>query len=421
VVHQDAPHDASGDGKEVRAIVPCHLFRIDQTEIRLVDERRGLQAVIRTLVPDVSLRDSMELCVHERNQSLQGILVALSPFDKQPGDFRGMVWNVMSLGPFQLLEAFRCISRYMNGSSHDMTNRTRTSADWVDRVTPMKRFAAILFLTLAGASCGEHRSVPPSVTAPSPIAPSALTAPPGGSLFMRGTVSDTAFRSLAGARVEVVDGPQAGLSTTSDARGEFSLTGLFDDATRFRATKEGYVTATRTLQPFCAACNPNWWINFSLEVPAAPVNVAGDYTLTFVADSGCGTLPDEVRTRTYTATIAPASNTGPANASFPLKVSGALEGAGTGGLGMGVAGDYVAIWLEFLVEQIAPNTFLSFGGLAAASIGTTTGSTIALPFDGTIDYCVTKSDVGRYEECYKGLATHKQCASSNHQLILTRR
>jgi hypothetical protein len=282
----------------------------------------------------------------------------------------------------------------------------------------MNRLAAILFLALAVASCGDHGSRAPAA-ALNPIAPTAPTAPPSGSLLMRGTVSDTAFRSLAGARVEVVDGPQAGLSTTSDARGEFSLTGLFDNATRFRAAKEGYLTATRTLQPFCAPCNPNWWINFSLEVPAAPVNLSGDYTLTFIANSACSTLPNEVRARTYTATIPPASNAGPANAYFYVTVGGALEGWGA--LGMGVAGDYVAIWLETLVEQTAPNTFVSFGGLAAASIGTSAGSTIALPFDGSIDYCVTKSDVGRYEDCYKGLATHAQCTSKNHQLILTRR
>jgi hypothetical protein len=219
--------------------------------------------------------------------------------------------------------------------------------------------------------------------------------------------------------VEVVDGPQAGLSTTSDASGGFSLTGIFDEATRFRATKEGYVTATRTLQPFCAPCNPNWWINFALEVPAAPVNVAGDYTLTFVANDACGNLPNEVRIRTYNATIPPAPNGVPVNAYFPITVSGALEGWNI--LDVGVAGDYVAIWLETLVEHIAPNAFLSFGGLAAATIGTSAGSTIALPFDGAIDYCVTKSDVGRYEECHSGLATHAMCTSKNHQLMLSRR
>jgi hypothetical protein len=284
----------------------------------------------------------------------------------------------------------------------------------------MKRLSAAVSLAMLISACGGGSSSS-TPTAPSPVqqASPQPTPPVSGLMFMRGTVYDTAFRPLAGARVEVVDGPQAGLSTTADARGEFSFTGAFDEATRFRATKEGHATATRTLQPFCAPCNPNWWINFSLEVPAAPVNVAGDYTLTFVAGSACSTLPNEVRTRTYTATIPPASNAGPANAYFPLTVSGAFEDWNV--LGMGVAGDYVGIWLETLVEQIAPNTFLSFGGLAAASIGTSAGSTIVLPFDGSIDYCVTKSEVGRYEDCYKGLATHAQCTSKNHQLILTRR
>jgi hypothetical protein len=239
---------------------------------------------------------------------------------------------------------------------------------------------------------------------------------------MRGTVSDTAFRTLAGARVEVLDGPQAGLSTTADATGEFSLTGAFDEATRFRATKEGHVTAIRTLQPFCERCHPNWWINFSLEVVAPPVNMAGDYTMTFMADSACTALPNEVRTRTYAATIPLASNSLPANAYVGVTVTGATFYEGWNVLGFGVAGDYVGFWLETLVEQLAPNTFLSFAGLAAASIGTSAMSTIALPFYGSIDYCVTKSEAGRFEDCYQGqAATHAQCESKNHRLILTRR
>jgi hypothetical protein len=74
--------------------------------------------------------------------------------------------------------------------------------------------------------------------------------------FMRGTVSDTAFRRRLGARVEVLDGPRAGTSTTVDGTGYFLL--VFRDiqrATRFRATMDGHVTSTQTLQTFCAPCN----------------------------------------------------------------------------------------------------------------------------------------------------------------------
>ena len=238
-----------------------------------------------------------------------------------------------------------------------------------------------------------------------------------GIIFMRGTVSDTAFRPLEGARVEILDGPQAGLSATTDVRGEFSFSGTFDDATRFRATTDGHVTSIRTLEPFCMPCNPNWWINFSLEVLAPPANLAGEYTLTFVADSACATLPNDVRTRTYAATIPATSNT-----YFGVRAGGATFYKDWNILDMGIAGDYVGFWLETLVEQIAPNTFLSFGGLAAASIGTTAMPTIVLPFSGEISYCVTKSETGRFEDCHQGLAaTRQQCTSNNHQLILTRR
>src|SRR6478752_9708762 len=118
-------------------------------------------------------------------------------------------------------------------------------------------------------ACG--RSSAPSAPSPvSPTAPQPTPPPSSGITFMRGTVSDTAFRSLAGARVEVLDGPQAGMSTTTDSDGGFSFNGSFDVATRFRASKEGHVTDTETLQPFCARCNPNWWINFSLLDVAPP-------------------------------------------------------------------------------------------------------------------------------------------------------
>lgn len=78
---------------------------------------------------------------------------------------------------------------------------------------------------------------------------------------------DTAYRPLAGARVEVLDGPQANTSTLTDGAGEFSLRGIFDETTRFRAEKDGHESATGTLW-FCAACNPQRRMNFILGVLA---------------------------------------------------------------------------------------------------------------------------------------------------------
>jgi hypothetical protein len=86
---------------------------------------------------------------------------------------------------------------------------------------------------------------------------------------------------------------------------------------------------------------------------------------------------------------------------------------------MGVESDYVAFWLEILVEQIAPNTYLTFNALAAAHVGTEVKETYTFPLQGSIDYCITP-DTGSYDDCYRpSPVTHVSCASG--QLTLTRR
>ena len=235
---------------------------------------------------------------------------------------------------------------------------------------------------------------------------------------MKGTVSDTAYRPLAGARVDVLDGPQAGLTATADARGGFSITGPFDETTRFKATADGHITSTRTLQPFCARCNPNWWINFALDVPDSPINVGGDYALTFTASNTCTVMPDGMRSRAFTATVPTTSPALPVNAFF--RVGGATLFEDWNLIGIGVAGDYVALWLERVVEQVAPNAFVAFAGEAGAKVDRSNLSTIEMPFRGAIEYCVTFATPGVYRDCLQGQANVQRCEST-HQLTFTRR
>ena len=265
----------------------------------------------------------------------------------------------------------------------------------------MNRFTAILFLTLAVAGCGNPGSGAPTPSATSPTAPSPPTLSRNG---VMGTVNDTAFRPLGGARVEVVDGPQAGISTTVDANGAFSLSGTFDDATRFRAAMEGHLT---TIQASRTDLVGGRYVNFHLEVPAPPVNMTGDYTLTFVADSACVGLPNEVRTRTYGATITPShpTNIPTANTNFQVALSGASFLPSQDSFPVGVAGDFVTFWFSdpAVVEVIAPSTQLELYGAGGASAGTSGISTMAVSWEGNFEY------------------SHTDCESKNHRLILTRR
>jgi len=287
--------------------------------------------------------------------------------------------------------------------------------------------AIVLSLLASGvAGCGDSRiSARPVSLAPSPLP---TPAPQSTAVQVTGWVSDSAFRALVDARVEVLGGPQAGTPATADSEGHFSLTGSFDDATHFRATREGHVDATGTLSPTCPTCvTTRRYIYFHLAVLSPPVDIAGDYTLTFIADSACTDIPSELRTRTYAATIAPGSNShSPAHTYFIVTVSGASFLTDYGSFPIGVAGDFLAFELRgegpYLVEQVAPNTYLGFDGRAEASVATARVSSIATPFQGFVDYCALPSPMGQYYDCRPGLATaHAECESKNHQLILTRR
>jgi hypothetical protein len=270
-------------------------------------------------------------------------------------------------------------------------------------------------------------SSPTSLVAPSP-GPQPAPAPQSTEIQVIGMVLDTALRPLAGATVDVVDGHHAGTSTIADAFGEFRFRGTFDDTTTFRASKDGYIGAIGTLSRSCASCDPaSRWIAFYLAVPAAPVEIAGDYTLTFTADSACADLPIELRRRTYAATISPQSPpNAPANTMFAVRVSGAQFFSDHSGFFIGVAGNFIALEFgghgPYVVEQVAPNTYLGFDGRAGTSVGTSPVSTISTSFDGSIEYCERKSAMGVGYSCRPDEAVAlARCVSKNHQLILTRR
>lgn len=161
----------------------------------------------------------------------------------------------------------------------------------------MKMSSGVLLVVVLAqglAGCGGS-SLPSTPTVPSPVQQPAP--PPPAPFQVTGHVYDAADRPLEGATVEVLDGPQAGTVTTSDAAGALSLTGTFNGATRFRASRADYVTAIKSF----SAITTFKAIGFFLDGVAAPVNIAGDYTVTFLADSACAELPGDVRTRTGTS------------------------------------------------------------------------------------------------------------------------
>jgi hypothetical protein len=174
------------------------------------------------------------------------------------------------------------------------------------------------------------------------------------------------------------------------------------------------------------------WLHFSLGSLAQPINIAGDYTVTFLAEGRCAAIPEEVRTRTYAATIGRDDTAGhPPGTRFNVTVTDPQMLENYKKFSIGVAGDYLSFFLgnldgtpsiadPGLAEEIGSNRYFSMGGSAAATVALPV-TTIAASLEGYVDYCELNSAMGSSYSCRTDVAKRAICESSGHRLILTRR
>jgi hypothetical protein len=288
----------------------------------------------------------------------------------------------------------------------------------------MQLLRTISFLSVMVAlGCGPHSSSTPMAPSPSPAPQPSPPSHPA----LNGYVYDTAFRQITGATVSLLDGAQAGATTTSNESGKFSFTGIFQDPTTLRVSKEEYAPVTVTAKSINSSTGEIWAF-VVLDQLARPVDITGDYALTIVADSACAGMPADVRTRTYGASIRLAPDaSGQPGTSVTLTADGATFVADHGSFAIGVAGNDVTFSIYYyedfgLVEKIAPGTFLAIQGMGTVSVGAGPVTKISTPFSGIIDYCALQTDTGWTYQCNSGpRAAYQQCESTHHQLILSRR
>jgi hypothetical protein len=290
------------------------------------------------------------------------------------------------------------------------------------------RLRPSLVVLFAFALVACDRSDPQSASL-MPVAPTTVLQPAPAEPGIRGSVFDTALRPIFGAVVEILDGAHAGVSTTTKiaSGGSFVLPGTFDDTIRFRASKEGHAAAIKTSNPpTCPTCARS--VSFILQLDVPPVDLSGDYAVTFAADPACTVLPESTRTRNYAATIV--RSTAASRFNVSLLDPSVLHGYDWEGIEINVAGDVITVGLgnlhgsPGLVERVADDTYISFDGGATASVGRPPASTVATSFEGLIEAC--KLSAGSASVVATGkyvcpAAARVQCFSGKHTLTMTRR
>ena len=247
---------------------------------------------------------------------------------------------------------------------------------------------------------------------------------------LRGYLMDTAFRPLAGVRVEVVDGPSMGTAAVSGDDGQVVLTGIFNESTRFRASKDGYEARTQPWNCSVAVClgasGAQPWLGFYLSVPEPAVNIAGDYRLTFTADSTCTDLIEIARSRSYRVSVV-AQPLGDRSTvpGYDVTVVGTSMLGRLTGFPIGVAGNHLSFWLHgrhdpAIVEDLGENTYLGFSGTAAATIAPAGATTITTTFDGWIEHVALSVPLVQWYFPLPQARSTSSCDSSNHRITLTR-
>lgn len=259
----------------------------------------------------------------------------------------------------------------------------------------MRTIVGLLVILCLG--CGGSESP----TRPTPGRPSPDGQP--AQYTLSGPVSDTAFRPVADVRIEVVEGDRAGVAAITGTDGHYAFPGTFAGAIRVRASKGGYIDVVTRHDP-STWTQDQQQLGFTMKVSSPSVDLTGRYTLTLTAADGC-TLPPEMRTRTYPVSIAQRQGR-----SEPHQYEAVLE-RGTfvaaplvGRFSIDVAGTFGYVylgnpydWLDAIVEEVAPTTYLiiyGFGGL------TVDQSPIAGTLEwGGFEYCASSTTPvtdGRY-------------------------
>ena len=231
---------------------------------------------------------------------------------------------------------------------------------------------------------------------------------PAGTYKVSGRITEGTL-NLQGVSLRVVRGTGEGQTATSDFSGRFAFYGLAGDV-RIQASKAGYIDVFRELSVGSSMTD-----DFVLAPARERKNLAGNYSLTVSAPSCAGSapFPNELRSRTYVATVtqsAQALNVTLSGAEFVVSgdrgndFSGSIDPLETVVFNIGDSYYYYYFSQNSfdVIERLDDSSSFTFAGFVVATVrgseiaGTLSGSFIVLrgtrpPFTALTSTCHSNS------------------------------
>ena len=311
-------------------------------------------------------------------------------------------------------------------------------------MTSSKSAVGLLGTALLAAACADPGPTTPTSTSRSTSA--------SGDTHVKGVVSDTLSRPLPGARVDVLDGPLAGRSTSADDSGAFLFVGDAAGAVRLRGSLDGFEPQTISAVWQQRTSGQMFGIFLKTLAPAVPITL-GSYTLTVRSDlstavgnplASCTGFPGELLRRTYDASItvnpfvradeyflmelsSPTMTKPPGATCATSATSPVVRGC----FSFHVAGPFVGFeiqngWGWDWVEEWPGFRYLTIEGYAPTSEpATSTETSTTIPFSGTFDYCELKSALNGNSVCHQvpadQIIEYRSCSSQRATMTFTRR
>jgi hypothetical protein len=242
---------------------------------------------------------------------------------------------------------------------------------------------------------------------------------PAGTFRLAGRVTEAGASTefIRDARVEAMDGTGPPLVTTTGNDGRFRLYGVSANP-EVRVTREGYEPHVQRL-----LLADHDTLNVELTLTRPREDLSGRYTLTITAAPDCGAaLPDQARSRTYTATVSQAFSR------LSVTLSDAIFFGGPGTLQNRFTGSndgervtfslwdgYFSSYYSYspdVIEQITPELFL-------VPMGSVTGTPSTSGVSGRLDGVIEVRE-GTGTGPSSGLKTIATCRSADHRFVLER-